>query len=116
MSSNLESKIAEMILGCDDVKEKKCELLKDLNTPHTEKENRKICASCRAKAILALIASEQQEREGELTVAYMMGAEDMKAKNRLLVEALKAVRDSDEYLPKALCVQIDAALAKGGGK
>ena len=60
MSSNLESKIAEMILGCDDVKEKKCELLKDLNTPHTEKENRKICASCRAKAILALIAEEQK--------------------------------------------------------
>jgi hypothetical protein len=32
------------------------------------------------QAILALITEEQKDREGELTVAYMMGAEDMKAR------------------------------------
>jgi hypothetical protein len=36
-----------------------------------------------------LVFEEQKDREGELTVAYMMGADDMKAKNRLLVEALE---------------------------
>ena len=55
----MREKIAEMILNCDDVKEKHCKLLKDLNTQHSALENRKICAECRATAILALIASEQ---------------------------------------------------------
>lgn len=41
------------------------------------------------KAILALIASEQKEQDDGLTVAYMMGAEDMKAKYKPMVEALK---------------------------
>src|SRR5574343_447603 len=50
---------------------------------------RKILFSEAIEAILALIEQERKDNADGLTVAYMMGSEDMKAKYKPMVEALK---------------------------
>src|SRR5574343_245301 len=77
------------------------------------------------EAILALIEQERKDNADGLTVAYMMGAEDMKAKYKPMVEALKEAKEFVEaYIeqykpqysnPKNLLAEIDAVLQKGEG-
>src|SRR5574343_1254471 len=86
---------------------------------------RKILFSEAIEAILALIEQERKDNADGLTVAYMMGSEDMKAKYKPMVEALKEAKEFVEaYIeqykpqysnPKNLLAEIDAVLQKGEG-
>src|SRR5574343_438007 len=96
------------VTGCKDLKSGELYLSKELT-----------------KAILALIEQDQKDNADGLTVAYMMGSEDMKAKYKPMVEALKEAKEFVEaYIeqykpqysnPKNLLAEIDAVLQKGEG-